>query len=140
MGREQVAQAARLVGLPREALRGPVGHLSGGQLQAALIAFALLGRPELVLFDEPTASLDRRTEAKVLSLMEELTERFALATVVVSHDLEQVRASADKVLCINRRALCFGAPEDVLAPPALDEIYGVPHHQDPRDGGGRPRR
>ncbi|HEY3448551.1 MAG TPA: metal ABC transporter ATP-binding protein [Myxococcales bacterium] len=138
VGRDRVKEVARLVGLPREALRAPVGHLSGGQLQAALIAFALLGRPELVLFDEPTASLDRKTEAQVLELIGELVERFSLAMVLVSHDLDQVRAQADQVLCLNRRAIGFGAPEEVLSPAALDEIFCVPHHRDPHEPAERP--
>ncbi|MGC4115692.1 MAG: metal ABC transporter permease [Myxococcales bacterium] len=126
VGRARVDEVARLTGLSREVLRAPVGHLSGGQLQAAMVAFALLGRPELVLLDEPTASLDRAAEAHVLGLIEDLVERFALATVTVSHDLEQVRDRADKVLCLNRRAICFGVPAEVLSPGALDEILRGP--------------
>ena len=131
-------RVADLVGLSTSTLRRPIGHLSGGQLQAALIAFALLGQPDLVLFDEPTASLDRNTEAQVLGLIGELGQRFTLATVLVSHDLEAVRARADKVLCLNRRVVCLGSPGEVLTRAALDEIYRVPHHSDPHEPRERP--
>lgn len=106
----------------------PIGRLSGGQFQKALIAFALLGDPNVLLLDEPTASLDQLTEERVYELIRRLQQTFGLTLIIVSHDLSMVYREARHVLCLNRQGLCFGAPNDVLTPEALRALYGE-HHQ-----------
>jgi zinc transport system ATP-binding protein len=120
--------AARAVGLNPDTLAIPIGRLSGGQFQKALIAFALLGNPTLLLFDEPTASLDQLAEERVYELIRELQQRLKMTVLVVSHDLSVVYRFATKVLCLNHRGLCFGPPTEVLTPKALEELYGSDHH------------
>ena len=124
------------VGLDRKTLRTPVGHLSGGQFQRALIAFALLGKPNVLILDEPTASIDKPGEEQIYELVHRLQDEYEMTTIVVSHDLSFVYRYATKVLCINRSGLCFGPPEEALTPGVLEKLYGPHkyfHHHHPGD-------
>jgi zinc transport system ATP-binding protein len=118
--------AAEEVGLPASSLVIPIGHLSGGQFQRALIAFALLGHPSVLLLDEPTASIDVAGEEQVYELLHRLQGKYDITLIVVSHDLSFVYKYANKVLCLNKAGLCFGAPEETLNNQILEKLYG-PH-------------
>lgn len=114
------------VGLTADVVHSPVGTLSGGQLQKALIAFALLGRPNVLLFDEPTASLDEITEERIYELLHTLQAKNGITIILVSHDLTVVYRYANKVLCMSRGRPCMGPPQEVLTPEMLQELYGAP--------------
>ncbi|WP_381793077.1 ATP-binding cassette domain-containing protein [Streptomyces niveus] len=77
-------------------VRIPIASLSGGQRQTVAIARSMLGEPRLVILDEPTAALGVEQTAQVLDLVERLRER-GYAVILVSHNMEDVRAVADKV-------------------------------------------
>lgn len=108
-------------------LKTPIGHLSGGQFQRALIAFALLGRPNVILLDEPTASIDQLGEEQIYELIHELQEKYGITIILVSHDLAIVYKYATKVLCLNKTGLCFGPPESTLTPDVFKRLYGEQH-------------
>jgi zinc transport system ATP-binding protein len=113
--------------------RRPVAALSGGELQRALIARALAGEPELLLLDEPTASVDARMGETIYDLLVRLNDRITL--VVVSHDIGFVTAHAGRVACLNRTLVCH-AP-GALATEALAHLYGGPVRViDHTSGGG----
>ncbi len=121
----EIGRVATAVGLAPELLNSSVGILSGGQFQKALIAFALLGRPNVLLVDEPTASLDELTEERIYELLHRLQED-GMTVVLVSHDLTVVYRNATTVLCLNKTGVCFGAPKEVLTPEALEALYSAP--------------
>jgi zinc transport system ATP-binding protein len=124
---EAVTRAAQIVGLAPELLATRIGVLSGGQFQKALIAFALLGEPNVLLVDEPTASLDELAQEHVYELFDQLRTERNLTVLLVSHDLSVVYQSATKVLCLSKDAPCFGSPRDILTPDTLAAVYsGVP--------------
>jgi D-xylose transport system ATP-binding protein len=77
-------------------VRIPVASLSGGQRQTVAIARALVGDPKLVMLDEPTAALGVEQTAQVLDLIERLRQH-GLAVLLISHNMEDVRAVADRV-------------------------------------------
>lgn len=77
-------------------VRIPIASLSGGQRQTVAIARSLLGKPELIILDEPTAALGVAQTAEVLNLVERLREN-GLAVLMVSHNMADVRAVADRV-------------------------------------------
>ncbi len=124
---KEVDAAAETVGIGAKILKTPMGHLSGGQFQKALIAFALLGNPNVILFDEPTASLDELSEEHIYDLIHELQDNRGITVVLISHDLSVVSQYATKVLCLNKEALCFGSPEDALTTETLRKLYSAPH-------------
>ncbi|MGW4271825.1 ATP-binding cassette domain-containing protein [Streptomyces similanensis] len=77
-------------------VRIPIASLSGGQRQVVAIARSMLGEPKLVILDEPTAALGVEQTAQVLDLVERLRER-GLAVILISHNMADVKAVADKV-------------------------------------------
>ncbi len=98
----------------------PFYALSGGQRQRTLIARALAGNPDLVLMDEPTASLDLHMEAEFYELMSRLNER--LTVVMVSHDLGFVSQYVKNVVCVKGKVRMH--PTCELDGEILREIYG----------------
>ena len=125
-------EASNSIGLTKELLETPVGHLSGGQFQRGLIAFALIGKPNVLLLDEPTASVDEPGEEHIYELIHRLQDEHNLASIMVSHDLSFVFRYATNVLCLNRQRVCFGTPLEALSPDVLERLYGEPmgfyHH------------
>jgi len=81
-----------------------VGQLSGGQQQRAAIAVALANRPQILLADEPTGALDRKTAAQVMALLNDLRQQFNLTVLLVTHDME-VAQYADRILTLRDGAL-----------------------------------
>lgn len=130
--KKEIHEVIESVGIDKKILHTSIGHLSGGQFQKALIALALLGNPKVVLFDEPTASLDQPQEEQIYELIHRLQDDYKITVILVSHDLSVVYRYATKVLCLNKRNLCFGVPQDVLTPEVLQKLYGAPfkyyHH------------
>jgi zinc transport system ATP-binding protein len=77
-----------------------IGTLSGGQLQRVLLARALVGEPEVLILDEPTANIDQRMEGDIFELLAALNAR--LTILVVSHDIAFISGYIGRVLCLNR--------------------------------------
>lgn len=125
--KSDISSVSKTVGLTPDILKTPIGHLSGGQFQKALVAFALLGKPNVLLFDEPTASLDQLAEERIYELTHELQETHGITILLISHDLSIVYRYATKVLCLNKERVCLGAPREALRPEVLSELYGTPH-------------
>jgi zinc transport system ATP-binding protein len=100
----------------------PIGKLSGGQLQRVLIARALAVKPELLILDEPTASLDVQSAEAFYDLIQELARR--MTVVIASHDVTGVSSRVGSIACLNRRL--FFHPGGELPASALAEVYGCP--------------
>jgi ABC-type Mn2+/Zn2+ transport system ATPase subunit len=127
--KEDINEIVQTVGLTQKILETPVGHLSGGQFQRALIAFALLTKPNVLLLDEPTASIDKSGEEQMYELIHRLQEEFGITIILVSHDLSFVYRYATKVLSMNHSgAVQFGKPSEALMPAALEKLYGSYKH------------
>ena len=120
------SEALRAVGLPEEALSRPIGNMSGGQFQRLLIAFALLGRPNVLLLYEPAAGIDTPWQAQLNEVLHGLQDTRAMTVLLVSHDLSVVYRYADYVLCLGPHGASFGPPRSALTPEALYEVYGQP--------------
>jgi phosphonate transport system ATP-binding protein len=100
--------------------------LSGGEQQRVAIARAFILDPDVVLADEPVASLDPNTSRSVLRLLGE-TARHAGATVLCSmHQIDLAVAFADRIVAIRRGALVFDGPPAALDAAAIERIYGTP--------------
>ncbi len=95
-------------------------ELSGGQRQRVLIARALCGEPELLLLDEPTASIDPEVQEALFEILEELNNRMTI--LLVSHDLGFVSKVVKSVICVNRRVVVH--PTSEINGEIIKEIYG----------------
>lgn len=120
------AEALRSVGLAQEVLSTPIGSMSGGQFQRLLMAFALLGRPNVLLLDEPAAGVDAPGQEQLNEVIHSLQRTHGMTVLLVSHDLSVVYQYADYVLCLARDDACFGPPRTVLTPETLRQVYGQP--------------
>jgi polar amino acid transport system ATP-binding protein len=95
-------------------------QLSGGQQQRVAIARALAMQPRIMLFDEPTSSLDPEMVGEVLAVMQALAEE-GMTMAVVTHEMGFARRVADRVLFLDEgRLLEEGTPEDVFERPRQD--------------------
>jgi len=110
---------------------GMAGHgadqmtsLSGGQLQRVLLARALLGKPQVLMLDEPTQGLDQLGEASFYRLIEEVRRDTGAAIVMISHDLHVVMAASDRVICLNGHICCEGTPRVVSTAPEYRALFG----------------
>ena len=114
-----------LVGIKKkEFLRKQIGYLSGGEFQRMLIAWALIDEPQVLLFDEPTTGIDVGGEKTIYSLLYQFWGKQNLGILLVTHDLDIVYKYSSNVLCLSNFGKCFGPPEKILTPQALERAYG----------------
>jgi zinc transport system ATP-binding protein len=119
-----IANALALVGLERLMLSAPIGTMSGGQFQRLLVAFALVGKPNFLLLDEPAAGIDEPGQEILDTTIKRLQKESDVTVLLISHDLSVVYQYADAVLCLSRTHPCFGTPQTVLTPDTLRNLYG----------------
>jgi ABC-type Mn2+/Zn2+ transport system ATPase subunit len=100
--------------------------LSGGQQQRALLARALITRPDILVLDEPSTGLDVAGTAQLLRIVGELHRDRGLTVLLSSHDLNTVANHVERVALVLSGAFQIGRTEDVLTSERLSELYGVP--------------
>jgi len=94
-------------------------EMSGGMLQRAMIAMAMIAKPDLLIADEPTTALDVTTQAQILGLIKDLQAETGMAVILVTHDLGVVANMADRVVVMNKgRIMERGCANLVLSTPA----------------------
>lgn len=79
-----------------------IGELSGGQQQRVFIARALVGKPDLLIMDEPTVGIDQKNVASFYSMLNELNREHGIAILLVTHEIDLVTDLATHVACLNR--------------------------------------
>ena len=99
--------------------------LSGGQRQRVGIGRALMQHPQLLLVDEPTASLDPKTARQIMRLIRDLATERGCPALVNIHDVALAQEFADRVIGLKAGRMCFDAPPAALTPETLTEIYGA---------------
>ena len=118
---EQVKHIIQRMGLEGLEERA-IGELSGGQLQRALLGRALVSDPDLIILDEPNTYIDKRFEAKLYSLLEEINKERAIA--LVSHDIGTVLRQVKSIACVNEQVDYH--PDTEVSTEWLEENFGCP--------------
>ena len=111
------------VGLPEHATRR-ADALSGGQRQRVGIARALMQKPDLLLADEPTSSLDPKTAVEVLELLTRLTGAAGVPVILNIHNVDLAKRYARRIVGMSGGAIVFDGPPEALEPHHLNQIYG----------------
>lgn len=116
-----------------------ISELSTGQWKRVQLAFCVVRPRRLLVLDEAQAGLDPQAAEQFQSLLFNLRRSEGWAVLQISHDLDMVRRTCDRVICLNRSLRCVGSPEHALSPAQLERLYGrayVPyHHHHPSAGG-----
>lgn len=121
---EIAKQAIAFTGMEHLAHRR-LNHLSGGERQRVFIARAICQQPQIILLDEPTASLDLAHQLRIMDLMEKLKEKKGVTVVMVSHDINLAAMYGDQLLLLkDGQIVSLGKPEEVLNYQILEEVYG----------------
>ncbi|MEB3308544.1 MAG: metal ABC transporter ATP-binding protein [Cyanobacteriota bacterium] len=108
-----------------------ISELSTGQWKRVLLAFCVVRPRRLLVLDEAQAGLDPQAGEQFQSLLFNLRRSEGWAVLQISHDLEMVRRTCDRVICLNRSLRCVGSPDHALSPAQLERLYGqafVPYH------------
>ena len=121
--RQKVADLLAAVGATAYAKR-PVSLLSGGEQQRVRMAQALAGDPGLLLCDEPLLSLDVRRQAEIIDLIDSQRHRRGFAVLMVTHDINPILGSVDRILYVAGGRIRVGTPDEVMRTEVLTELYG----------------
>jgi zinc/manganese transport system ATP-binding protein/zinc transport system ATP-binding protein len=117
---DTILERLGLAGLGRRHIR----DLSGGQQQRVFLARALIGQPDLLILDEPTASIDVKTRDDILHLLAE-QNRQGVTVVLTTHELNTVAAHVPYVVCVNGGVVAEGPPLDVFTAPILSRTFSA---------------
>ncbi len=121
---EIARKAIAFTGLENLAHR-KLDQLSGGEQQRVFIAKAICQEPDIILLDEPTASLDLAYQVRIMDLMEQLKTEKGITVVMVSHDVNLAAMYADHLLLLHKgQVLCQGLPDEVITYQTLEAAYG----------------
>jgi zinc/manganese transport system ATP-binding protein len=122
--RAEVDRVLDLVGAAALARR-PVSEISGGERQRLLLAQALIGRPQLLLLDEPLVNLDPRYQSDVVALAASLRAELGVTILFSAHELNPLLSTLDRVLYLGRGQAALGTVDEVITGPVLSRLYGA---------------
>jgi zinc/manganese transport system ATP-binding protein len=122
--RAEIDRALDLVGA-RDLQHRPIADMSGGERQRLLLAQALVGRPRLLLLDEPLMSLDLRHQRGVVELAKSLQVELGITVIFSAHELNPLLGALDRVLYLGRGQAALGTVEEVITGPVLSRLYGA---------------
>lgn len=141
----EIAHALEAVGIAHLA-RAEVQHLSGGEFQRALLARAMIRKPDLLVLDEPVQGVDFSGEVALYDLIKTIRDNTRCGVLLISHDLHVVMAETDTVICLNGHICCRGTPKNVIQSPEYMKLFGARaagtlavyahHHDHSHDGHG----
>jgi zinc/manganese transport system ATP-binding protein len=109
----------------RDLARRSLAEISGGERQRLLLSQALLGRPKLLLLDEPLISLDPGHQKKIVEIVKRLRDDLKIAVIFSAHELNPLIRAIDRVLYLGAGKAVLGAVDDVITGPVLSRLYGT---------------
>ena len=123
-GKDEIAAALAATGVAHLA-QAEVQHLSGGEFQRALLARAMIRKPDLLVLDEPVQGVDFSGEVALYDLIGHIRDETRCGILLISHDLHVVMAATDTVICLNGHVCCRGTPESVARSPEYLSLFGA---------------
>jgi len=105
-----------------------IDRLSGGELQKVAIARALVQEPRLLLLDEPTSSLDLKSQVEILTMIRRVVDEHRIGAIMTMHDLNTALRYADKVLFLKDGAIHSRGRAREVTREVIEEVYGLPVH------------
>lgn len=122
-----IERSLESVGLnSKDILENSLGVLSGGQLQRVLIAWAIIDKPNVLLFDEPTTGVDLDSEEAIYKMLNELKKKNKITILLISHDLHIVRDFSNYMLALNKCVTFFGESKSMMEENVQRVVYGEP--------------
>ena len=109
----------------RDLARRSLAEISGGERQRLLLSQALLGRPKLLLLDEPLISLDPGQQKKIVEIVKRLRDDLKIAVIFSAHELNPLIRAIDRVLYLGAGKAVLGAVDEVITGPVLSKLYGT---------------
>ncbi|MGN6549565.1 MAG: metal ABC transporter ATP-binding protein [Pararhizobium sp.] len=106
----------------------PIAELSGGERQRLFIAEALMGRPRLLMLDEPLSSLDPGHQRAIVSLVARIAAERKIAVLFSAHEVNPVLPVADLILYLGNGKAALGSVDSVVNAPVLSKLYNAPVH------------
>lgn len=122
--RTEVEWALERVGA-RDLARRPLAEISGGERQRLLLAQALIGRPPILLLDEPLISLDPAHQQSVVALAKALQSDLGMTVLFSAHEINPLLGALDRVLYLGGGQAALGSVETVITAPVLSRLYGA---------------
>ncbi len=105
-----------------------VGNLSGGEQQRVLIAHALVGRPRLLLLDEPLANLDLRSAQEVVTLLDRVAREQHVSVLISAHEMNPLLPVVDRIVYLANGRVASGTTDEVIRADVLSALYGHEVH------------
>lgn len=124
-GKREVERAIATVEAQALAAR-PLCQLSGGELQRLLLAQALLGKPKLLLLDEPLLSLDPHFQQATVALVKRVQQTERITVLFTAHELNPLLDAMDRVLYLGQGRAALGPVDEVITGEVLSRLYGTP--------------
>lgn len=121
--RAEVDRVLALIGAGAIAQR-PLSELSGGERQRLLLAQALIGKPHLLLLDEPLVSLDPTHQRDVVALVKRLQRQLGVTVLFSAHELNPLLGALDRVLYLGGGQAALGTVDEVITTAVLSRLYG----------------
>jgi len=118
----------------RDLAARPLSDMSGGERQRLLLAQALIGRPKLLLLDEPLISLDARHQEVAIDVVRKVCRERKITVLFSAHELNQLLGTLDRVLYLGSGQAVLGTVEQVVTAPVLSRLYGTEIHVVRADG------
>jgi len=108
----------------RDLAQRPLSEMSGGERQRLLLAQALIGKPQLLLLDEPLISLDARHQETAIAVVRKVCRERGITVLFSAHELNQLLGTLDRVLYLGNGQAALGTVDEVITAPVLSRLYG----------------
>lgn len=124
--KEKIMQCIEMVDI-KHIMNRPFRSLSGGEKQRALLARSLAGYPDILILDEPTASVDWKGESEIMTLIDQIRKDSKFTVLMVSHYLDTIKKYSEKVILIdkNNNIFQYGTNDELINTPNLSNLFGI---------------